>query len=94
MLDEGLVGSVLLVLRLLGGCWPPALWWGCPTVPWWRSPEQAGCLVDDSWESCLLQPPRWVQHGAGGEPPGPAVGTCLSRGWGHVLCWWQLEQGL
>lgn len=38
MLDvpEGLVGSVLLELRSLWGCWgdsyPQALWWRCPTA--------------------------------------------------------------
>lgn len=80
MLDEGLVGSVLLVLRLLGGCWPPRHGGGVSHHALVEEPEQAGRLVDDSWKSCLLQPPRWVQHGAGGDPRGPAVGTCLSRG--------------
>lgn len=35
---------------VLGDSWPPALWWGCPTVPCWKSPSE-----QDAWLMTLLE---------------------------------------
>ena len=79
MCQRGWVGSVLLVLRLLGGVlggsWLPALWWGCPTVPSWRSPSK-----QDTWLMTLLETMT---------SPATKVGSALRR----VLPWGPASPG-